>query len=129
MAALDRLVADVTASTGLDIYLSGPELPDVPAAMRDALVMIAREALHNVVRHSAASRVDIVLEFDRTQLVMLVTDDGRGFDAATPRPGHFGLQSMRERAAAVGGTLDLVSAVRRGTHLRVSIPLRMHTDG
>jgi signal transduction histidine kinase len=91
--------------------------------MTDELVMIAREALHNIVRHSAARRVDIALAHDGGWLILLITDDGHGFDSARPRPGHFGLQSMRERAAAVGGTLALITAVGLGTQVRVSIPL------
>jgi signal transduction histidine kinase len=129
VAALERLVTDVGPRNALDIRLSAAEEPDVPAPAREALVLIAREALHNVTKHSAACRVDIVLELQGAQLVMLITDDGRGFDPTTPRPGHFGLQTMRERAASTGGTLTLVSAVGRGTRLRVSVPLRVHTYG
>jgi signal transduction histidine kinase len=90
--------------------------------MRYALIMIAREALHNVVKHACAGRVTIVLEQVSGQVVLLITDDGLGFDTATYRRGHFGLQSMRERAAAAGGTLALRSAAGLGTELRVSIP-------
>jgi signal transduction histidine kinase len=127
--ALERLVADVGARHALEIRLTATREPDVPAAIREALVMIAREALHNVVRHSGARRVDMTLELQCGQLVLLINDDGRGFDPATPRPGHFGLQSMRERATAIGGSLGLNSAVGLGAQLRVSIPLRLHDDG
>ena len=101
----------------------------MPAATKEALVMIGREALHNIVKHASANRVDVVLERDAGQTVLLITDDGRGFDPATPRPGHFGLQSMRERAAAVGGTLALISAVGLGTQFRVSHSRQVDTDG
>jgi signal transduction histidine kinase len=127
--ALERLVADVGARHALEICLTATREPDVPATTKEALVMIAREALHNVVRHSGARRVDITLELQYGQLVLLITDDGRGFDPATPRPGHFGLQSMRERASAMGGSLGLNSGVGLGAQIRVSIPLRLHDDG
>ena len=91
--------------------------------------MIAREALLNVVKHSDAHRVDIVLEHRGGQLMLLIKDDGRGFDPSRPWPGHFGLQSMRERATAVGGILALYSAVGAGTQLRVSIPVPEDNDG
>jgi signal transduction histidine kinase len=119
---LTNLAADVRAHNGLDSRLSLPDEPVVPATMKEALVLISREALHNVVKHAAATRVDIVLERDAGQLALLIIDDGRGFDPRTCRPGHFGLQTMRERAAAVGGTLAYISADGAGTQVRVRIP-------
>jgi signal transduction histidine kinase len=129
VAALEDLAADLRTRNGLSVRLSLAEEPDVAAATKDAMVMIVREALHNVVRHSAARCVAIVLECDAGQLILLIGDDGCGFDAATPRPGHFGLQSMRERATAVGGTLALISTVGLGTQLRLSLPVPGDTDG
>ena len=120
--ALAHLAADVRTRHGLDIRLSLADEPDVSARTKDALLLISREALHNVVRHASADRVDVVLEADARNSVLLITDDGRGFDPAAHRPGHFGLHSMRERAAAFGGTLELISADGVGTQIRVRIP-------
>jgi signal transduction histidine kinase len=119
---LTNLAAEVRTQNDLDIRLSLPEEPRLPAATKAALVSISREALHNVVKHAAATRVDIALERDAGQLLLLIIDDGRGFDPRTCRPGHFGLQSMRERAAAVGGMLAYTSADGAGTQVRVRIP-------
>jgi signal transduction histidine kinase len=127
--ALAHLAADVHTRHGLDIRLSLADEPDIPATTKDALLLISREALHNVVRHASADRVYMVLEVDAEELILLITDNGRGFAPVESRPGHFGLQSMRERAAAVGGMLELVSAVGRGTQIRVSIPVRAERDG
>jgi signal transduction histidine kinase len=129
VAALEKLVADVGARHSLEIRLTTAGEPDVSAPTGEALVLIAHEALRNVVKHAAARRVDITLEREHGQLVLLINDDGRGFDLATPRPGHFGLQSMCERATALGGCLGLHSVVGLGTQLRVSVPLRLHDDG
>jgi signal transduction histidine kinase len=120
--ALASLAADMRIRSGLDIRLSCADEPDVPAAAKEALMIICREALHNVVKHASADHVDVVLEIDAAALVLLITDDGRGFDAAASRPGHFGLRSMRERAAIVGGTFDLLSADGVGTRIRVTVP-------
>jgi signal transduction histidine kinase len=128
-APLANLAADTRRHGNLDIRLSLSDEPDVPAETKEALVMIVREALHNVVKHSAARRVDIVLEHDGGQLMLLIADDGHGFDPTRLRPGHFGLQSMRDRATAVGGTLALISAVGRGTQLRLCTPMHMNRDG
>jgi signal transduction histidine kinase len=121
-AGLEHLAADVRARSSLDIRLSLAAEPEVPAMLKETLVSISREALNNVVRHAGADRVDIVFAIRDTHIVLLITDDGRGFDNAASRPGHFGLQSMRERAAAVGGTLGVVSAEGTGTQIRVCIP-------
>ena len=128
-AALESLATDARTRSGLDIRVSLAGEPHVPEATKEALVMISREALHNVAKHGAAERVDIVLQANPGGLVLLITDDGRGFDPASPRPGHFGLQTMRERATAVGGTLGLISAVGHGTHIRVSVPGHVDKDG
>jgi signal transduction histidine kinase len=129
VAALERLVADIGTRHALEIRLTAAGEPDVSAPTREALVMIAREALHNVVRHSGARRVEVMLELQHGQLVLLIDDDGRGFDLAMPRPGHFGLQSMCERASAIGGSFELHSVEGLGTQLQVSVPLRLHDDG
>jgi NarL family two-component system sensor histidine kinase LiaS len=128
-AALTNLIEEVGTRNHLDIRLSAADAPDVPAATEHAVRMIVREALQNAVRHSAARQVEVALEHDAGRLVVLITDDGRGFDSALPGHGHFGLQSMRERATGLGGSLDLLSAAGLGTQLRVSIPIEVDTDG
>ena len=123
IAALTGLATDVRMRHAIDIRLSCAEEPNVALATKNALLLIAREALHNVVRHSAAGRVEIVLLECADNLALLISDDGRGFDPTRPRPGHYGLQAMRERATLVGGTLHVLSAVGSGTQLRVHIPM------
>jgi signal transduction histidine kinase len=123
LEGLSHLATDVRARHGLDVRLSLAGQSAVPLATRDALVLISREALHNVVRHAGADRVDVGVEVDAGGIALRITDNGRGFDPSAPRPGHFGLQSMRERAAAIGGRLDLHSAHGMGTHILVSIPV------
>lgn len=119
---LAALGADLRARTSFDVRLSLADEPDVPLATKKALLLIGREALHNALKHARAKRVNIVLEVARGQLVLLISDDGRGFDPTVQQPGHFGLQSMRERAAAVEGALELMSADGVGTQVRVCVP-------
>jgi signal transduction histidine kinase len=124
-AALASIAADVRKRNGLDVRLALGEEPDISADAKEALATIGREALHNVVKHGAAERVDIVLEYGVRGLVLVVADDGQGFDPAAPRPGHFGLQSMQERAADIGATLEVLSSEGAGTQVRVCVPQRI----
>lgn len=88
-----------------------------------ALLRIAQEALRNVARHAGASRVAVSLVETDHRLLLTVADDGVGFDPAR-RPEHpsLGLDSMRERAQAVRGTLEIESAPGRGTTVRARVP-------
>jgi two-component system sensor histidine kinase UhpB len=86
------------------------------------ILRVIQEALTNARRHSGARNVQVTLGKDRDELVAEVADDGRGLGAGAD-PG-VGLRSMRERAAALGGKLEIESEVGRGTRvrLRVSLP-------
>jgi signal transduction histidine kinase len=97
------------------------ELP--PEAVHE-LVQIAREAVSNVARHSGAARAKLDLEVERGQATLSVADDGTGFDpAARLGSGHFGLSNLRDRAAALGGTLTIDSGTASGTRIIVRLPL------
>ena len=96
--------------------------PDLAPSTCEALGRIARQVLQNVAKHADARHVDLVLQAGATYVELSIADDGCGFDPALPRPGHFGLRSMRERAEAVGGTLEVVSRVGQGTLIRVRVP-------
>jgi signal transduction histidine kinase len=96
----------------------------IPQSVEDVAYRVAQEALGNIVRHAGARHVSVALMVGRARLTLSITDDGRGFDPAAPAPaGHLGLVGMRERARAVGGTLDIESEPGRGTTLRLSVPL------
>lgn len=87
---------------------------------------IAREALHNACVHAAASHVDANLEYQHERLVLTVTDDGQGIDAAVlhkgAADGRWGLVGMRERADRIGGILELESGSGAGTVIRLTVP-------
>ena len=98
-----------------------------PAAVEDQLLRIAQEGVNNAVRHAQASVIEVTLHYDAHTLQLSMDDDGEGFTydaAAFAEGGHFGLQGMRERAAEIGGTLQVASEPGKGTHitLRVDIP-------
>lgn len=90
--------------------------------VRTALYRIALEALTNVHRHARAALVAVAITEEADQLVLTVTDDGIGLRAAA-EPGHLGIRSMQERAAAVGGTCSIDPAAHgRGTVVHARLP-------
>jgi len=110
---------------GVPVTFTAACLPPLPPAAEAALYRVAQEALHNALRHSAASAITVALSMragSRTprQVVLEVSDDGHGFVADAPS-GGLGLASMRERATAAGGALTIKSGPS-GTTVRMSVP-------
>ena len=94
----------------------------LPPATREALLRIVAEAAANAVRHGGASRLEIGFE-NGDGLHLRVADDGSGFDPAVPTAsGRYGLESMRDRAQGLGGTLRIDSAPGEGTRVEVHVP-------
>ncbi len=91
------------------------------------LYRIAQEALNNVYKHAKATCVDMILEKREDNVVLIVEDNGTGFDpGATASQGvddGLGLLSMRERASVAGGTLEIESSPGKGTTIFVRIPI------
>ncbi|NTU78827.1 MAG: GAF domain-containing sensor histidine kinase [Chloroflexales bacterium] len=101
---------------------------DLPTVVRKQFYRIAQEALNNVVKHALARRVKLTLVVSAQAARMRIADDGCGFDpregaAAQTEGKHFGLTSMRERAEALGGQIQLDSALGQGTIITVTLPL------
>jgi signal transduction histidine kinase/ligand-binding sensor domain-containing protein len=99
----------------------------LPAETEREIMRVAQEAIHNVKKHAEASQMWVQLEYGPETVALEVRDDGRGgaLERATgASQGHFGLTGMRERAAAIGGTLEVGSARGEGTTIRLSVPAR-----
>ena len=97
-----------------------PQRPD--PAVELAAFRIAQEALTNVLRHSRARHVTVMLAPGDDALLLSVIDDGRGFDPQGA--GGLGLVAMRERATHLGGTFDVESVPDAGTCVRAYLPVR-----
>jgi signal transduction histidine kinase len=94
----------------------------LPANMETELYRIVQEALTNVVRHAHASRVDVILTMNDNKIIMMVEDNGDGFDPEKiPNTGHLGLFGIRERAEMIGGQLLIDSKPGQGTTLMVKV--------
>ncbi|MFL6121444.1 GAF domain-containing sensor histidine kinase [Actinophytocola sp.] len=114
---LDRVHAPVLRFAGCDC------VPTLTEQGQEAVYRIAQEAIHNALRHANAGRIDVVLTAGDRGTVLRVTDDGVGFAPASTVAGRrLGLASMRERAAAVGGTLTVTSEPGGGTTVRLAVP-------
>jgi signal transduction histidine kinase/ligand-binding sensor domain-containing protein len=104
----------------------------LPAETEREVMRVAQEAIHNVKKHAEASQMWVQLEYGPETVALEVRDDGRGgaLERTTEASqGHFGLTGMRERAAAIGGTLEVGSAWGEGTTIRLSVPARSEARG
>lgn len=94
--------------------------------VQEVVYRVAQECLHNVLKHSSAARVNLCLRAADHSISLSVSDDGAGFsvEAARSRPMSFGLAGMRERAALLGGRLEVRSAPSKGTKITLEVPCR-----
>jgi signal transduction histidine kinase/ligand-binding sensor domain-containing protein len=116
-----RRMTEAEDGHGLEAKFSifGAYRPMPPGTEREFL-RVAQEAIHNVKKHAGAKQLLVQLEYGRDGVALEVRDDGSGFAAQQgPQPGRFGLTGMRERAAAIGGTLEVVSEPGAGTTVRL----------
>jgi len=122
----DELLVSSSPQLSLDLDLDDVEEVDEGLTVEAAtqLLQIAREALSNAIRHSGAPQVRLSLRAMDGQVVLSVEDDGRGFDPEAPRgAGHLGLANLHDRAASVGGTIEISSRAAAGTRIIVRLPL------
>jgi two-component system nitrate/nitrite sensor histidine kinase NarX len=119
-----------SAKVAVTVDVSAPGLPVLATAVRDEVVAIVREALTNVRKHAAAERVIVTIEDHAPDIVVVVADDGRGFDPARSADGsgdwpHYGMMAMRRRAAAIGATIDWISTPGEGCRVELTVPARI----
>ena len=122
-SALNALATRFTRQTRVPVDLRLDDLPPLDEDMEIVIYRVAQEALTNVTRHAHASQVRLVLTCDAAQhLCLTISDDGRGMDPARAARG-LGLLGASERAAALGGALQVESAPGAGVRLSLRVPL------
>ncbi|ANH81297.1 hypothetical protein A8C56_10160 [Niabella ginsenosidivorans] len=111
------------------LYYTFSVADDLPAValrqeLRRNIYLVMKEAVHNIIRHAAASKVLVTIHAEQS-LQVFIQDDGKGIPATDqPHPGN-GLKNMRNRMAAINGTLDIIAD--KGTRIILSVPLLINT--
>ena len=119
------LVSEVSTACGIKINFRAPEIDQdlsMGANLRRELFLIFKESINNIVKHSGATEAEVEFRFDRDQLFLRVSDNGKGFDLAVESEGH-GLVSMKGRAKEMGGILEMQSNEGKGTVVSLAVPL------
>ena len=123
-AAVEWQVQEFQARSGVQCKVRLLIREVVTSNASTAMFRIFQETLTNIARHAGATRVEVVLQKQRDRLALLIHDNGRGFDQADPGLSKsLGLLGMRERAAILGGQVNIKSAAGKGTTVTAWIPL------
>src|SRR5439155_11562749 len=126
-----RFAADVLTARNVELDFRAPMQDkdvELGANIRREVFLIFKETVNNMVKHSGLTRAEIEFRISDGDLVLRASDNGSGFDTNGESDGH-GLMSMRERTAALAGTLNIVSAPGEGTTITLSVPLEAKTNG
>ena len=123
-AALETLLEELGESSGIDVSFSHKgEDVQLGKNVETSLYRVLQEALTNVVKHSGASAVDILMESDGTSVRLVIKDNGSGFDTSGLESSKgIGFVGMRERVSRCGGTLTVTSTPGEGTRIEAQVP-------
>ncbi len=120
-----RFASDVLLAGDIALQFSAPcETTEMELGtdLRRQVLLIFKEAIHNIAKHSHAKHVGIDMQVDAGRLRFRISDDGRGFDPLNAGDGH-GLNSMRQRACLLHGDVQIVSEPGAGSTISVQVPL------
>ena len=123
VSALNWFTAEFARRTGITVDFSADgAVSQLPEAQRTCIYRVVQEALANCARHALAQRITVKLDASGPKVTLIVSDNGGGFDTSEPKGQGLGLLSMQERAAELGGTLQVTSSKGHGTTIQVSVP-------
>ncbi len=125
--AIRQYTETISEKQGIPVDFEAVGLAErLPSNMENALYRVVQEAIANVVNHARASRVDVLLEQRREKVILMIEDDGVGFEyvqAQSGKNGRLGLVGIHERAEMLGGSLVIESEPGAGTTILVEVPL------
>jgi len=113
-----------------ELEISNGRPPSLPTTTELQVIRIIQESLTNVRKHARANHAWVRVSTNGEQAKIVIEDDGQGFDSTRIRRGdwpQFGLQTMKERAESVKGTLDIRSTIGKGTKVTMRVPLTQRT--
>jgi ligand-binding sensor domain-containing protein/signal transduction histidine kinase len=123
-----RFASDVLTARNIEFHFDAPSLNQnakLGAESRREIFLIFKEGINNIARHSGCKTVAALLKIERGMIILKLSDDGHGFEAANVEQGH-GLDSMRRRAEKLDGQFELTSSLGAGTKMTLSVPLGRH---
>jgi len=111
----------------INYFLDVPQ--EIPASaanlpLRRGLLMAIKEALNNAVKHSGATELRLQIRFRHERLIVILADNGKGFDSATGRGNGNGLTNMAQRMAELGGSFMVISKPGKGCQVEFSVPMK-----
>ena len=125
VAALRGHCAEFSSQHGIDVTFTAAGIDGVPEETALCLYRVTQEALRNIAAHARAHTAWVALGSAAAGLELIILDDGQGFKLAEAhRRGGVGLISLDERVRLIGGSLKIKTQPRRGTELRVRVPIR-----
>jgi len=95
----------------------------LPQQFEVALFRLVQEAVQNAYKHAEPNEIQVKIEIKPTKVIMIIKDDGKGFEPSTKKEGSFGLIGMKERVNMLKGELSIQSKLNRGTIVAIGIPL------
>jgi signal transduction histidine kinase len=124
LAAALHDLATPLISRGINVEIDLPEDLGSTADAAELVYRVAQEAVRNAAAHAAAATIVVRITVTDATLLLTIADDGRGFDPGTVkvRPGHLGLELLRDLTTAADAVLLLDSAPGRGTRVRLEVP-------
>jgi two-component system, NarL family, sensor histidine kinase LiaS len=118
---IEELLIELSQKVTMNIQWKVEQFP-LDKGVEDHLFRILQESVSNTLRHSKATKLEVLLIKRDDLIIMRIVDDGKGFEVDETKAGSYGMQNMHERALEVGGTLKVVSVKNKGTRLEVKVP-------
>ena len=131
--ALKWLAQEINSLAGIEVPVKVDTMPPLPPETQLVLFRIVQEALNNVHRHSGASEACITVECQEAEVRVTISDNGKGFELPQQLSdfagqGKLGLTGMAERAQLVGGELEVISQIGKGTKIIVKAPTKLYNQ-
>ncbi|MEH7353916.1 sensor histidine kinase [Neobacillus drentensis] len=125
---IEELLIELSQKVTMDIKWKVEAFP-LDKGVEDHLFRILQESVSNTLRHSKASKLEVLMVKRDDLVILRIVDDGIGFEVNEMKAGSYGMQNMHERALEVGATLKVVSVKNKGTRLEVKVPVMINGEG